>query len=70
MAFESSREEKRMADNDFANVVKEGREISVTVTGRKTGRAITIPAWFVSEDRVLWLLPVQGSGTAWYQSLN
>lgn len=70
VAFKGSGQEKRMADNDFANAPKEGREISVTVTGRKTGRAITIPVWLVSDDRVLWLLPVQGSATAWYQNLN
>jgi deazaflavin-dependent oxidoreductase (nitroreductase family) len=59
-----------MAGDDFANALQEGREISVTVTGRKTGRAITIPVWFVSRDRVLWLLPVKGSETPWYQNLE
>ena len=44
-------------------------EITLTVTGRKSGRAISIPVWFVSEDRKLYLLPVQGSETQWYKNV-
>jgi len=45
------------------------RQINITVTGRKSGRAISIPVWFVSEDDKLYLLPVQGSGTQWYKNV-
>jgi deazaflavin-dependent oxidoreductase (nitroreductase family) len=45
------------------------REIKITVTGRKSGRAISNPVWFVLEDHTLYLLPVQGSGTQWYQNV-
>ena len=45
------------------------REITITVTGRKSGRAISIPVWFVSEDDKLYLLPVQGSDTQWYKNV-
>jgi len=38
-------------------------EITITVTGRKSGRSISIPVWFVFEDDKLYLLPVQGSDT-------
>jgi len=41
-------------------------EINISVTGRKSGRTISIPIWFVLEDDKLYLLPVQGrihSGT-------
>ncbi len=44
------------------------REINITVTGRKSGRAISIPVWFVLEDDKLYLLPVQGSDTQWYKN--
>jgi hypothetical protein len=44
------------------------------VTGRKSGRTISIPVWFVldkdkdkDKDR-LYLLPVQGSDTQWYKN--
>jgi deazaflavin-dependent oxidoreductase (nitroreductase family) len=45
------------------------REINITVKGRKSGRAISIPVWFVWEDDKLYLLPVQGSDTQWYKNV-
>jgi len=45
------------------------REITITVTGRKSGRAISTPVWFVFEDDTLYLLPVQGSDTQWYKNV-
>jgi deazaflavin-dependent oxidoreductase (nitroreductase family) len=59
-----------MAADDFAKALKRRRQISITVTGRRTGRAITMPVWFVSDDRALWLLPVYGSKTQWYRNLK
>jgi len=44
-------------------------EITISVTGRKTGRTISNPVWFVSEDDKLYLLPVQGSDTQWYKNV-
>ncbi len=45
------------------------REIHISVIGRKTGRTISNPVWFVSEDDKLYLLPVQGSDTQWYKNV-
>ena len=45
------------------------REITISVTGRKSGRTISIPVWFVSDDEKLYLLPVQGSDTQWYKNV-
>jgi len=45
------------------------RELRITVTGRKSGRAISIPVWFVLENDTLYLLPVQGSDTQWYKNV-
>ncbi len=45
------------------------REIHITVTGRKSGRPISIPVWFVLEGDTLFLLPVQGSDTQWYKNV-
>jgi deazaflavin-dependent oxidoreductase (nitroreductase family) len=45
------------------------REINISVTGRKSGRTIAIPVWFVLEDDQLYLLPVQGSETQWYKNV-
>ena|SRR5437868_9160186 len=44
-------------------------EINITVTGRKSGRTITVPVWFVLEGDTLYLLPVQGSDTQWYKNM-
>jgi len=46
------------------------REINISVIGRKSGKAISRPAWFVFEGDGLYLLPVQGSKTQWYENLQ
>jgi deazaflavin-dependent oxidoreductase (nitroreductase family) len=45
------------------------REITITVTGRKSGRTISIPVWFVLDEDKLYLLPVQGSDTQWHKNV-
>ena len=45
------------------------REIHISVTGRKSGRTISNPVWFVFENDKLSLLPVQGSDTQWYKNV-
>ena len=44
-------------------------EITITVTGRKSGRAISNPVWFVLEENKLYLLPVAGSDSQWYKNV-
>ncbi len=44
-------------------------EITITVTGRKSGREISIPIWFALDDDKLYLLPVHGSDTQWYKNV-
>jgi deazaflavin-dependent oxidoreductase (nitroreductase family) len=46
------------------------REIHLSVSGRKSGRTITIPVWFASDGEKLYLLPVQGSDTQWYKNVQ
>ncbi len=50
------------------------REIKISVIGRKSGKRISLPVWFVFEAEkpkggTLYLLPVQGSDTQWYKNL-
>jgi len=43
-------------------------EVTLSVKGRKSGRDIPRPVWFVHEGNTLYLLPVQGSDTNWYNN--
>ena len=45
------------------------REITISVTGRKSGRVVSIPVWFVQEGEEIHLLPVSGSDTQWYKNV-
>ncbi len=45
------------------------RQIKINVIGRKSGRTISIPVWFVLDGENLYLLPVEGSDTQWYKNL-
>ena len=45
------------------------RQIKISVIGRKSGRTISIPVWFVLEAEKLWLLPVRGSDTQRYRNV-
>ena len=58
------------AKNDaLKDRLSRNREINISVIGRKSGRTISIPVWFVSEDDKLFLLPVEGSDTQWYKNV-
>jgi deazaflavin-dependent oxidoreductase (nitroreductase family) len=56
-------------NDDLKDRLSRLSEINISVTGRKSGRAISIPVWFVSEGDKLYLLPVQGSDTQWYKNV-
>ncbi len=58
------------AQNDaLKDRLSRSREINIAVTGRKSGRTISIPVWFVLEDEKVYLLPVKGSDTQWYKNV-
>src|SRR3989449_10235827 len=65
--FFSSRRRHTRCSRDWSSDVCSSDLI--TVTGRKSGRAISIPVWFVLEDDKLYLLPVLGSDTQWYKNV-
>ncbi len=58
-----------MVDSEFLKALASTSELEITVTGRKSGRRITLPVWFVYENKKLCLLPVSGSNTQWYRNL-
>ncbi len=53
----------------MAEALDATREVKITVTGRKSGKNISLPVWFVRQDERLYLLPVQGSDTQWYRNV-
>jgi deazaflavin-dependent oxidoreductase (nitroreductase family) len=53
----------------FKDHLARSSEITINVTGRKSGRTISNPVWFVAEADKLYLLPVQGSDTQWYKNV-
>jgi deazaflavin-dependent oxidoreductase (nitroreductase family) len=56
-------------NDEIKDRLSQSREITITVTGRKSGRSISIPVWFVLEDDKLYLVPVHGSDTEWYKNV-
>lgn len=54
--------------NDLQDRLQKLRQIKLTVVGRRTGKTISIPVWFVMDDK-LYLLPVQGSDTQWFRNI-
>jgi len=65
---------KAAGNNDLRDRLSRSQEINISVIGRKSGRKISNPVWFVlEEDKLeedkLYLLPVQGSATQWYKNV-
>src|ERR1700733_2090641 len=56
-------------ENHLKDRLERYRQIKLSVVGRKTGRTISVPVWFVFENEKLYLLPVRGSDTQWYQNV-
>ena len=57
------------APEDLKRRLARYNEIEITVIGRKSGKPITNPVWFVLEGDTLYLLPLQGSDTQWYKNV-
>ncbi len=58
-----------MSKADLHQRLNRASEIRLSVKGRRSGRDIPRPVWFVYEDETLYLLPVRGSDTNWYKNL-
>ncbi len=58
-----------MSKADLNQRLGRASEIRLSVRGRKSGRDIRRPVWFVHEGNTLYLLPVQGSDTNWYKNM-
>lgn len=58
-----------MAVEEFLRALRRTHELEITTVGRRSGRRISLPVWFVNEDRKIYLLPVKGSDTNWYRNV-
>jgi hypothetical protein len=57
-----------MSVTDFKNALRDTDELALTVTNG-AGRETTRPVWFVQDGDILYLLPVKGSNTKWFESV-
>jgi hypothetical protein len=55
--------------NAITDRLARSQEINISVIGRKSGRVISVPIWFVLDADTLYLLPVHGSDTQWYRNV-
>lgn len=55
-------------NDDLKDRLARSREIKISVTGRRSGRTISVRVWFVLDDKKLYLLPATGSDTQWYKN--
>jgi len=58
-----------MKETELKDRLARYRQVKLSVIGRKSGKTISIPVWFVLEGDSLYLLPVSGSDTQWYKNV-
>jgi deazaflavin-dependent oxidoreductase (nitroreductase family) len=58
-----------LTPDNLLNSLKKDKEIKLTVTGRKSGKPIPRPVWFVLRGTELLLLPVTGTDSQWYKNI-
>ncbi len=56
--------------NAIGDALEGVHEVELTVTGRRTGRQISRPVWFVQENDNVFLMPVTGSDSQWYKNVR
>jgi deazaflavin-dependent oxidoreductase (nitroreductase family) len=57
------------AKNGLKERLARYRQIKLSVIGRKSGKEISRPVWFVLSGNKFYLLPVQGSETQWFKNV-
>lgn len=58
-----------MSKSNFYQELNSASEITLSAKGRKSGRDIPRPVWFVHEGNTVYLLPNHGSDTNWYKNV-
>jgi len=58
-----------MKKAELKSLLARYRQIKLSVIGRKSGKTISNPVWFVAEGDTLYLLTLRGSDTQGYRNL-
>lgn len=58
-----------MKSDSLIPVLNKTREIELTVIGRRSGKLLPRPVWFVLKGTELLLLPVTGTESQWYKNI-
>lgn len=56
--------------NAIRDALQGVQEVEITVTGRRTGRQLSTPVWFVQEEDSVFLVPITGSDSNWYKNVR
>ncbi len=59
----------RLKSDNILAALKKNKEIELTVTGRRSGKPLPRPVWFVVRGREVLLLPVTGTDSQWYKNV-
>jgi deazaflavin-dependent oxidoreductase (nitroreductase family) len=59
-----------MTQIHFSTDLQRENTITLTVTGRASGRSHSFPIWFALSGNTLYLIPVKGSETEWYKNVR
>jgi deazaflavin-dependent oxidoreductase (nitroreductase family) len=54
---------------EFTAALEGTDEVTIAVTGRASGRQISVLVWFVADDGKIYLVPVHGSDSDWYRNI-
>jgi hypothetical protein len=57
-----------MDSSQIQKALDSSNELTITVTGRKTGREYSTPVWFVRDGKTIFLLPGGGLRSQWYRN--
>ena len=61
--------DKSTIEDSLAKALEKRRGIKVVTTSSKSGARISHSIWFVQKDGKLYLLPVRGSDSHWYNNV-
>ncbi len=58
-----------MGSEGLLKALERASEVTITVKGRRSGRRVSLPVWFVKKDNRIHLLPVMGTDTNWFKNV-